>query len=228
MNDKKLISKIKKLMALSKSSNEHEAALALARAQKLMQENALVDTDVTVTTYESTGAPSNAAKPPNYMSQLANVVAHAFGCDFIYIYKLTNSFNQKCVIRFVGIAERPEIAAYSFDVLRRQLTAARQNFMKKNKRIVRRNRIIRADVFCDGWVYGISEKLAHFDTPKNERSLIRGFIKSKDYSAATIRDTKNCRGAEDASHAGYRAGLNAELNQGVAGESMKQLGVNHD
>ena len=41
MEQEKLLRKIKKLLALSKSTNPHEAASALAMAQKLMAENQL-------------------------------------------------------------------------------------------------------------------------------------------------------------------------------------------
>lgn len=46
MEQDKLLRKIKKLLALSKSNNPHEAASALAMAQKLMAENQLNQSQV--------------------------------------------------------------------------------------------------------------------------------------------------------------------------------------
>ena len=46
MEQDKLLRKIKKLLALSKSTNPHEAASALAMAQKLMTENQLNQSQV--------------------------------------------------------------------------------------------------------------------------------------------------------------------------------------
>ena len=57
-NNEKLLEKLKKLLALAKSDNPHEAALALQRAQKLMQaynitqaDLALSDIDESVSNY---------------------------------------------------------------------------------------------------------------------------------------------------------------------------------
>lgn len=45
--DERILDKIKKLLALAKStSNEHEAANAMRKVQALMREHQLTDTDV--------------------------------------------------------------------------------------------------------------------------------------------------------------------------------------
>lgn len=224
MESRKYIDKIKKLLALSKSLNEHETKLALACTQKLMREHALTDSDVIINTFESKGAHSNAEKVPRYMNMLASVVATGFGCDCIYVYKWTNSFNQKCVVRFIGTAERPKIAAYAFDILRRQLVLARNVYLKKNKRIVRVNRTARVDLFCESWVYGARDKLQDFNIAESEKTLIRNFIKNKNYRETQVRNAKECCGNHSARTDGYTAGQAAKLNHGVNGTETKKLG----
>ena len=46
MNKEKYLAKIKKLLALGQSTNSHEAALAVARARKLMAEYHVTELDV--------------------------------------------------------------------------------------------------------------------------------------------------------------------------------------
>mgnify|MGYP003596235719 CR=1 FL=1 len=83
MTDKeKILEKLKKLLALSKSDNPHEAALALQRVQKLMQaynitqtDLALSDIDESVSNYWAAGS----VNPPRYMLGLLNIIQSAFG-----------------------------------------------------------------------------------------------------------------------------------------------------
>jgi Protein of unknown function (DUF2786). len=86
-NKDKLLAKIKKLMNLArKNTNPHEAALALERAQKLMREHRLTETDVALTDVSeasSAGAPSNAVNIPMYMcsgSQNQDTFVASFHC----------------------------------------------------------------------------------------------------------------------------------------------------
>ncbi|VEB25742.1 Protein of uncharacterised function (DUF2786) [Actinobacillus lignieresii] len=53
MSNEKLINKIKKLLALSKSPNPHEAARALEMAQKLMAKNQLSEEEIVFSEQES-------------------------------------------------------------------------------------------------------------------------------------------------------------------------------
>ena len=75
-NNEKLLEKLKKLLALAKSDNPHEAALALQRAQKLMQaynitqaDLALSDIDESVSNYWAAGS----VNPPRYMLGLLDI-----------------------------------------------------------------------------------------------------------------------------------------------------------
>ncbi|GCE83023.1 DUF2786 domain-containing protein [Komagataeibacter diospyri] len=46
MSQKAVMERLKKLIALSRSSNAHEAAAALARAQQLMREHKITEDDL--------------------------------------------------------------------------------------------------------------------------------------------------------------------------------------
>ena len=90
MTDKeKILEKLKKLLALSKSDNPHEAALALQRAQKLMlaynitqADLALSDIDESISDYWAAGS----VNPPRYMLGLLDIIQVAFGVKSIIHY----------------------------------------------------------------------------------------------------------------------------------------------
>ncbi|MDG3444592.1 DUF2786 domain-containing protein [Nitrospirillum amazonense] len=142
------VERIKKLLALSNSAgaNEHEVATALQMAQRLMEADGITDSDLAAAdaseNFTQSGAP---VKVPAWENKLAGAIMGAFGCDAIY---------HGASWSFVGIDPAPEIAAYAFDVLRRQCLKARAAYVSKElKRVtVRANKIRRADLFCEGWI----------------------------------------------------------------------------
>ncbi|MFT8515624.1 MAG: DUF2786 domain-containing protein [Acetobacter persici] len=122
--DKKLIEKLKKLLALSKSPNPHEAALALEKAQKFMAENGFCQDDIDLLDIGEAltdSVLSSAATPPEYMAWLLTAITLAMGCRVLYV-------RQKVV--FLGASVRCEIAAYMYDVLARQLRKQRRDFIR--------------------------------------------------------------------------------------------------
>lgn len=140
-NNEKLLEKLKKLLALAKSDNPHEAALALQRAQKLMQayniynitqaDLALSDIDESVSNYWAAGS----VNPPRYMLGLLDIIQVAFGVKSI----IHSGFKPS--VGFYGNKDRVELASYTWEVLARQLIVARKNYIRQqNKRIKNRPR----------------------------------------------------------------------------------------
>lgn len=125
----KLLRKIKKLLALSKSTNPHEAASALAMAQKLMTENQLNQSQVEFSQTHS--KQKTAMKSARYVHMLISVVTKAFGVEgyLSNAYPGNDYGENKMHVVFYGAEERPEIASYCFDVLYRRLQAARKAFL---------------------------------------------------------------------------------------------------
>ncbi|MEA4838055.1 MAG: DUF2786 domain-containing protein, partial [Rhodospirillaceae bacterium] len=60
-----IIAKIKKLLALSKSSNEHEAALALAKAKELMEAHSLTDAIIRTADVSEANAAASVKSAPS-------------------------------------------------------------------------------------------------------------------------------------------------------------------
>ena len=108
MDNKTVLEKIKKCLALSQSANEHEAAQALKQAQALMRKYELSEHDVELSKVTEAGAERRVARSlSTWQWGVGYLVADVFGC---YFYK------EGKVVRFYGLGNRAELAAYAFDV----------------------------------------------------------------------------------------------------------------
>ncbi|MFM4022187.1 DUF2786 domain-containing protein [Klebsiella variicola] len=224
----KYLAKIKKLLNLARrSSNSHEAATALNQAQALMRKHKLSQNDVDlmdITSKASKGAPSHAQSIPRYMTFLVQLICRAMGVNCYYSFQrnFMNGQKQNTVI-FFGPDERPEIAAYAFDVLSRQMVKARRTFIGSlRKNIKPATKTARADQFCEGWAEGAYQAIESFVVTETEKTLMANFLaklkKEQDLSDLTPREAKKCRGDQDAAEAGFNEGLKARLNHGVSGK----------
>ena len=233
-NKEKLLSKIKKLLALSKSPNPHEAARALAMAQKLMAENELNQSDVLFSEYN--GKQKFSITPPRYVHILTGVIYKAFGVEgyFANHYPEQEFGENKLHVVFFGKEERPMVASYCFDVLYRQLQKARQAFnASQSKRLKRSTLIARSDKFCEGWALGVYDVVEEFVFSSEEKVEMR---KQREKLTQTLQLTKgktreagNSRERDDSSKSlGYEQGKKARLHHGVNGKEMAKLGVKNE
>ncbi len=226
----KLLEKIKKLLALSKSSNPHEAAKALALAQKLMAQNELNQSDIIFSEYDS--KQKFALNTPRYIHNLSSLICRAFAVEgyFSNHYAGQEYGENKLHAVFFGKEERPMIASYCFDVLYRQLQKARQDFnANQSKRLKRSTLIARADNFCEGWVLGVYEIINEFvvDTQEKEemQEQRRKLNEKRKLTKGRVREVGICRERDDNSRdLGYEQGKKAQLNRAVNGQETAKLG----
>lgn len=120
-----LLEKIKKLLALSNSSNPHEAAAALLRAQKLMQmynieKDSLFDDENDVSYIEVLPIRGLKSKAENQI--IGAIIARAFGVEFFY--STTKSSIEK--IMFFGPKDILESCEYIYTILARALLIAKK------------------------------------------------------------------------------------------------------
>lgn len=223
-NDEKLLQKIRKLLALAKSSNPHEAAIAMRQAQKLMAELNINQVEVEIG--ESKSKKSFANKTPRYIHLLAATIKTAFGVEGYFEGGL------KTQAVFYGQAERPEIASYCFDVLYRQLDKARAEFnATQSQKLKRATRINRADLFCEGWVTGVYQAVKAFapQLSEEEKGKLERYYQhlhnKHHFTDAAVRETKSTgRSSSDtAKQLGYQQGRQVELHHGVNGKEQQKL-----
>lgn len=126
MDKSPVIDKIKKLLALANSSNEHEAALAASHAQRLLSEHNLAMADI-----EAAHKPEAADKVetavsknlPKWMRHLSAGVSSAFDCQAIH-HPATGKMT------FIGVGADAQVAAYTFTYLDRTVRKLCGSYMK--------------------------------------------------------------------------------------------------
>ena len=225
----KIFEKIKKCMALSASSNEHEAEAALRQARALMEKHGIDDQDMLA--YEASEHHAKASaktNPANWESALTFKVAEAFGCRVIFSPGWTI---QSAKWKFIGCDAAPEIGAYAFQVLHRQCKRARAEYITtKLKRCKLSTKTRRADLFCSGWIDAVAGKITAMASDERRDDAIEAYV-SKQYpslkkmQSRDRNDGRNLRGHEyNDLVAGLVSGRNADLNRGVSGTTPVGIG----
>lgn len=210
MMDRRLLAKIRKCLALSRSSNEHEAAAALAKARALMDEHGIDESHLEMADFEEASArASRNQRPPRWESLLAATVCHALSA-----VQFINCDGDR---QFVGRGARAEIASYAFAVLYRQLRRARTDYIAKHLRRCKPGRKrARADVFCEGWACAVLVKIKELLPAPGEDEALGRYLELTypHLRAVQARSAKMTRAAHDYWR-GVEGGSSVSLNVGV-------------
>lgn len=221
MADPKILDRIRKCLALSRSSNEHEAAAALRQARKLMEAHALSESDILALEVAEERARSGAkSKPALWEAALAQKIALAFGCRLLHAGGRHARHGEWV---FIGVGASPEIARYAFDVLVRQVRRARENYLERSCPFLSRaSKTRRGDLYCEGWVVTVAEKVGEFAAESRHEEAINAYV-SKHHNifmgSARDRNAGRSLGAAE-QHAylrGMDAGKEAQIHHGMHG-----------
>lgn len=222
------IDKIRKCMALSTSAEPHEAAAALRQAQKLMEQFQVDHSELLVAGVTEQWARSCATRvPPRWEVALASLVARSFCCEIIFTRRLNGPGTAILGgYALIGAAPAPEVAAYTFKVLARQLKAARVRYIQVALKRHRKNRVAAADQFCVGWVYAVRGLVAAM-APTAAQVLAIDAYKRVNYAetsklAPSNRQLSGPRATEHGA-IGFIVGQQAQLHRGVGGSSSGQM-----
>lgn len=218
----KIIDKIKKCMALSRSSNEHEAAAALRQARSLMEKHRVTNMDMLAAQVNECAAKSDVKnKPTAWQGFLAFKVGLAFDCRIFFVAAIPWIVKSKAEWLFIGRGAAPEIAQYTFTVLCRQAKRQRRAYIQATLRWCSpAEKTRRADFFSAGWVDSVAGKIEAFAGTDSE-SAIAAYV-DKHYgmtSTLKVRDRKagrNFCGLEANDFmSGSQAGKDVQLHRGV-------------
>ena len=83
MTPDRIIDKIRKCLALAKSSNPHEAAAALRQAQTLMRLHGIDEDTLELAAVKEASQAVASEQIPTWDGRLARMVADAFGCRLL-------------------------------------------------------------------------------------------------------------------------------------------------
>lgn len=184
--DPKILSKIKKCLALAGSCNPNEAATAMRQARALMDKHGISEREITLSDIGESNTPSKTMardKPAAWEMRLAGMIGKAFGCKLMV--KRTSQeygYANKAEYIFVGLHTQTEIAAYTASVLIRKCKAARQKWIAEKISSAAKRKVGKAevthlgDVFASGWVESIARLVSDFANPPEVDAVIKQHV----------------------------------------------------
>jgi len=221
MNREDLMRKIRACLRLSKSANENEAATALRQAQALMQRHGISPAEALAGgVSESTiGCARRGQNLHKSLLDLVYLIGRGFRCKSM----LGTGRGCPVLVVFFGTGVDPKIAAYAFEVLRRQMDVSCRKHLSRVR--LRKNRDARGEAFRRGWVCALwqlfpaaeksMELIEKLDAYKAARWDVLTDLETKDHNLARTEF-----GDFDA---GLEAGRKARLHAGVAGDQQQAL-----
>lgn len=249
----RVIRKIKHCLALSTSSNEHEAATAMRQAQALMAKYRLTETEVNLSDVGEARSDLSKPKREQWDGMLSSMVGKVFDCEAL-IFRGYDRITLKRIERamFVGVKPAPEIAKYAYETLHRQCLTARKAYIERIKRgevpaLTKATPNTRGNHFALYWVGQVEEKLRALvpnddETPEqaesNARALIAIKANNQELITAYINDLTGGKGPTEGAnrrkikvcpvdaHFGVSAGRQAQVSHGVGttGEQLTAIG----
>lgn len=209
------LDKIRKLLRLAKSANQHEAALAMMRAQELAAKHRVAldsinpdDTDHWVTHQSS--CPWTRLPPEARYAAL--IVQRFFRLKYFICHRIAK---QRIV--FVGLRHDVEIGFYIYNFL---VAHFRRSWNKRTNRRLRK----RHD-FILGMCNGIWQKLFESESssdPAKDTAIMATFSEYIDVHFGQLTQSKRKpapRISAAARTAGYRAGLNTNIHPAIKRET---------
>lgn len=159
MTRERIIERVRKLLALSASSNEHEAALAAAHAQRLLAGHNLALSELEVREEGAGEAELQLARTlPKWISSLFATVAGAFDC-----FPIVTSTADRSRLRFIGVGEDPGVAActlqYLISELRRLASGYQRSVEASHGRLSAADRQRLRASYLLGAVHGVRQAL---------------------------------------------------------------------
>ena len=224
METNPIIEKIQKLLALANSSNEHEAALAAAHAQRLLSEHNLAMTDVEANLQRPQSADkveTTVAKTlPKWVRNLSAGVCSAFDCQAIH-------HPAQGKMTFIGVGADVQVASYTFSYLDRTVRKLCSSYMKyrvNDSNLSNRNRELMRQSYYLGAVSTINLQLVQqkVQTPITPGALVpvkAGLIKKAVSELGAIRTVRGRRSFinTQAYSQGQSDGKNVSIHKGLAG-----------
>lgn len=148
MNREDALKKVKKCLALAKSSNEHEAATALRQAQALMREYQLTDFEVTASDIKEVRVRAQSSCIVAWENRLVHRICEAFGTERFFDRQYDEAGNLRTWYVFIGFPSSVEIGAYAYEILSRQCAKSRREHVSKQKRCKPATKTARGDAFA--------------------------------------------------------------------------------
>ena len=176
----RIIARIKKCLALGKSSEPHEAAAAIRQAQKLMEKFGIeaddVEGDVITSELVITPEPPK-RKYPMYIIGIYQAVANAFGVSAIFetTRKYGRSghdwdFDLRLGVRYFGTGNSAMMAKYTHEVMWNAMMKA---WRQHQKAMWREAMPGERQAFWLGWLAAVDRTIQNFARPEGHSERLK-------------------------------------------------------
>lgn len=221
METNPVIDKIRKLLALSNSSNEHEAALAASHAQRLLSEHnlAMEDIETGSTTLKADKVETPVSKTlSKWVRYLSAGVCSAFDCQAVHHPALGR-------MTFIGVGADVQVATYTFTYLERTVRKLCKGYLQQHVEdsIPNRHRELMRQSYYLGAVSTITTKLREQKTrtPITSGALVPlkdALIRKTMSDLGPVRTVRNRKSFVDtnAYTQGQQDGLSIGINNAVS------------
>lgn len=216
-----IMRRIKKCLALTSSSNEHESAAALRQAQKLMAEygvttEGLAASEVTAETAKGTAW----REPPAWEGRLAALIAEAFACKVVLMKGHTGVL---CSWEYIGLSHQAQLACYAHQVLQRQIVNSRAKYLTQREDLMsRREKMDAGETFCRSFVAELGSKVRALAITPEQKAAVESKLQVLHPALSQYRAPSRGYDAS-ASAAGARAGRDASLHRPMNGGAAQPL-----
>lgn len=211
--------KIKKLLALSKSSNEYEAKAALLKAKQLMVEYKIAESDLTnrkSKVKKITSVVTYSARRDPWVNVLAKTLARNYLCHFV---RFNYEGKQTKGVGFWGLEDDAEICTKVFEYAVDCIHSECKRIKKENADYTAQARNVLCNGYAIGFVSGIEEAFKEQEeSNKAKWGLVPTMSEEVVHSIDGLRRAQsNCFRASDTYKAkGYSDGKNFNMGNRVA------------
>lgn len=190
MDKQKILDKIKKCMALSKSANAHEAAAALRQAQSLMRKHGITEDEVEALGYgsERVQIPVQAnIKLPLYLAYFIDLIKHAFGVEPV-MGRSRRLTDVSYDVTYFGPVARVMMASYAHEVCWKAMTRSYNEWLKANP-WRRGERGVRTGFYL-GWIDEVRGKVEAIGFTEDEKEKTELVIKNQNLKLSATRSAQ--------------------------------------
>jgi hypothetical protein len=224
--------RLRKIMALAKSSNPGEAGAALHQAQVLMAKHNLTAESVAQIEITESSVKTTGKDLPKWESHLAVVVSDALGVELLVESQQRQQGlrRQNACIVFVGKGCAPEIAVYAYTVLKKQMLADLRRLINQAasnldiKGIKVTATAAQRSAYALGWCRAAYGKIQAIK-PTKDPMVSEYVVQRSQGKSASVKASRKLPPSQDAAFSalGYQHGQNAKLNTAMNGGQQTAL-----
>lgn len=221
----RVLNKIQKCLALSKSAEPHEAAAAMRQAQKLMDKYNIDNSTVELAEIGELLIKSrvSVSRVKPWESSLMHMLAKAYGCKVLWA--ASNSYRADVfgTWRLIGLKTQLKLAEYTAEVLIRQLIKQRNDYVRSlPDYLPRLAKAAQGDGFASGYVGAVRETVYAFSGYEELEPKLDNYLAKTFGELGKAKSQSRGVGASGLA-AGRAAGSEVSLYHGVDGEAQRRL-----